>query len=539
MKISNVLSGVLAKKVVAGALTTVLVGGGALVYNNLNNELGSSQVKSLELAKQVEQTKSLLSEVRQQTDKLNSQLQTNQADNIKLMKQLDEAVANGTVKDSRIESLQKELAELKVEPRAQELSLADLYSEDGYSLGDNISLTIDDGDFSKLKDSQFKFDGENYDYHEEIVLSGPRICFNTHSDCVEEYKDQPVLQAKDSGWLEYKFVFDDSFDRSKVSDDEALEISFLGQNLRIVEADNSSVTVQPGKRVYLKPGDSNEGVKLLAVFDDAVQVQIGEDKKFIKEGKSEDVGGISVTLESSFTSEKKDDYAELFVGESGKQTFVDGDNFYLYGGDKSLPDYKAEWVWSISSTSLGVRYNLEKYDESALKLGQEVSLPTSFAKVKLDLKSKESETQLKLSFKDIKVSGNHTNALMLETSSSNGLKWNLDTGNVLAWDGSNFRAKDKDSDDYLIVSSVSLKDSGISLSGNGTNVSLGSLKLVVDLSEEKFSDVLVSSKSLDGIDQPSLTTEGFRLERIDDIEDLRSLKLVIPKKSPEFQVVVQ
>ena len=532
MKTSTILANLTTQKVIAGAITALVAGTAVWQGNNLYGELDQARQTGLALKEQIDTAQKDLDTVKTSSERLTSELQASQTNKDQLSKQLEVALAQKLDAEKKVSLSASDI------PPFKELALGQVFEHDGVSPGQNIGVIIDDGDLDKLKDSSVEFDGEQYDYHEQVELTAPTVCFNTHPDCVKEYADVLRMQARDKGWLTYKFIFDDTFDRSKVSDDEPLELPFLGQNLRIVGADNNSVTVQAGKELFLKAGEEKEGVKLLAVFDNAVSVEVAGKQKFVKEGRTEEFGAVSVYLDSAYSSETRE-YAKLFVGSAGKETFGDGENFYLYGGDKSLADHKAPFVWDITQSSIGVRHNLEYYDEDALKLGQKVTLPAGFLSVSVQPDNKPSEVELEFSLDDVKIAGNRTNVLLLESSDGNGFKWTGDTGDTIVWDGTSFRVLNEDTDDYDVITGLSLKESGYAITGLGNKVSFADLEIGANLTSEEFSEVKLSGQSLEDTDEASLSEKGLRLPRIGDLEDLKRLKVSVPKEAPEVKLVVQ
>jgi hypothetical protein len=256
----------------------------------------------------------------------------------------------------------------------------------------------------------------NFDIHEEILL-GNMTLKTTLDD--EDLNQTSLSNDKD---LEYRYIFDDAIDISKVGHEDAdtLKLTILGKEYTIEEMEETSITVSHGDEKILKAGDtiSYEGVslKIDEIFEDSIWVN----GVVIKEGKTKKVDGIEVYAEnimyhdsSTLTSK-----VQIKIGKDLSVTYYDGDSYY--------DTEDSEWVWTIKDLGkqggyIGVKYDLRQVDsdDNLVTKGKSYVFPENYTKVTFDGLNNVSSGKFKVYFDD-----------------SEDLYYNIKENNTIMYDGS-------------------------------------------------------------------------------------------------------
>lgn len=251
----------------------------------------------------------------------------------------------------------------------------------------NVSV-LTDNKLPSLMDGKINWDdgvnsSTNFNVHEEISLGNMSLITNLDD---EDLNATALTNNKD---LEYKLVFEDTMDISRIGHEDAdtLEISILGKDYEVESFDSNEITVSVADEKIVKSGESfvQDGVTLnvKSIFTDEVQIN----NVFIGEGKTKTVDGVEVYVSKVAyrDSETNPSVVILKVGKDISRTFSDGDAYP--GQDED----NAKWVWSIKNPGLaggyiGVRYNQREIDaeDDLVYAGEEYTFPENFATVKFD-----------------------------------------------------------------------------------------------------------------------------------------------------------
>ncbi|MCD6589660.1 hypothetical protein J7K74_00535, partial [Candidatus Woesearchaeota archaeon] len=254
-------------------------------------------------------------------------------------------------------------------------------------LADGIGSTLDDSDISVLEDSTFDWEGENYDYHTEVVLTNNAKVTTSLVEDNDDYDGDPVI-IFDAESVKYKYVIDDvNFNISQISSTKPLEIEFLGQKLKITSWSGNEITVEVAQEHYMKVGDTvtydGKDVELVNIGSDSVVVSVGGETEIINQGAVETVNGVKIEVESIFyVDEQSERAAILKIGDEITKTY-NSDEEYI-GEDETNP----MWVWDIDGANkyIGVKLNqyIGKGDYAPVKEGEALTLPNNFIKISFD-----------------------------------------------------------------------------------------------------------------------------------------------------------
>ena len=301
--------------------------------------------------------------------------------------------------------------------------------ESSFGAAINFGNLLNDKDLPSLADSKITVyndegDNEEYDYHEEIYLQtaaqGDIIQLRTALTSTQrnqDYMDDIVLDVP-SDSIKYLFVLDDDQDQDSLisgisSATDPLEINFLGRDLRIINADASSITVEVGERVELEGGNTyqTEDGKIIefvrAASATESRIEVDGVANTIRAGASKTINGVEIKVVSVSNDEGTDaDITEIVIGTSAtnyqaEETYNNGDDFIIPCGTAWKSDgcdvSDADWEWEISgldqiakeSVVLGVTFDqgLTDIDDNPPRVGSDnnvFDLPAGFARISLD-----------------------------------------------------------------------------------------------------------------------------------------------------------
>ncbi|MFA5396166.1 MAG: hypothetical protein WC346_09190 [Methanogenium sp.] len=262
-----------------------------------------------------------------------------------------------------------------------------------------LKTTITDNKLDSLKDEKIYWDdgdsSKSFNIHEEVVLGNMKLITTLDDDDLNK-----TALTNDKG-LEYRYIFDDDLDTSKIGSEDAdvLKIELLGKEYNIDSFNDNSMVVSIAKESVVKKDDtlSYDGKTLTIqdIFDDAIQVN----GVIINEGKTKKVGDLEVHLKdiAYHSSDTKPSKAIIQVGTDLKKTIDDGD---YYGDDED-----SEWVWTINNPGQKGGYIGVKYDESQIDPddnlvyeGGSYTFPEDYVSVRFDKLTDVDYGKFELSF---------------------------------------------------------------------------------------------------------------------------------------------
>ena len=294
------------------------------------------------------------------------------------------------------------------------------YSTD-LNLGDDIELNLDDNDVEGLVDSSVEFDDQNVDVKEYIVsTSDLQVGYSGSNSYEEDFGVNPYVVALTRNAVGYELVFENDVELDQISEDTPLEVSFLGKDMSITNADDESITFFTSPSQYLKVNDvvtsDEKTLTLLDVSEDAIMVDVNGVTSVVNEGTTKTVNGLKIYVESTFArSTKAESSAVLVFGTDSKQTINSGD----YYGDDEL------WVWNIEtdgsnllslSVILDEKFNKLDSDIKALGVGECLSFPEEYVKLCFTKTNEPDYTNLDIAFDEIDVEGTDVKVVAIRTS---------------------------------------------------------------------------------------------------------------------------
>ena len=279
-------------------------------------------------------------------------------------------------------------------------------------LGNNLtdatngfSATLDDDDLAGFQDTTVNIDigdvEDDYDAHDELVVGNLGATESTiesgltYVDNQNEDFKEDAFMAIPRGSIGYNYVFDDALANGNriwnASDDEAIEINFLGKKLIMTGATATTLTAQVGEEFFLNVDDTvtilGHTVKLMNVGsgDSPAAIVVSVDGTQETVTGTEKVGTLRVKVKETFYSDTKAERsATLVIGEDASKTYDDGDEYI--GEDEDDPN----WVWDLQNLdtgnpTIGILFD-QTYDDNdeVIKVGSTFALPNNYATIKLE-----------------------------------------------------------------------------------------------------------------------------------------------------------
>ncbi|HLC85839.1 MAG TPA: hypothetical protein VJG30_00940 [Candidatus Nanoarchaeia archaeon] len=233
---------------------------------------------------------------------------------------------------------------------------------------------LQDNQIDGLLDSTVRIDigstSDDYNFHEEVYFNG--VTTNTSSvetgltfDRDEKWKENVFVQIPGNSFG-YRYKFDKTLKAGNYlnfsSSDDPIDLQFLGQNLEITAAANTSLTANVGTKHVMAAGDSvvvnvggtqrtvtlkgTSSANKADVEVDGVRDVIPQDStrtfRFTT-GKNVQVRAEDVFDEDGVANDR----ATLIIGEDARKTYNDGDEYI--GEDKDDPI----WVWNLAGLRTG------------------------------------------------------------------------------------------------------------------------------------------------------------------------------------------
>ncbi len=266
-----------------------------------------------------------------------------------------------------------------VEPETKVSSNADetLVSVE-VNYGQEIDIEVVNNKLAKLIDSVIDFDGDEYDVSEKVYFEG--IIQTSLDD--EDFGLAPYLVVEE-GAIEYRYVFDDEITLEDISEDEELEIVFLGKEIRIIKASESEVTIRTGDYEFLAENESivvdGKVIEIKTIGENSVLVDVAGTQQIVNLDSSKEINRIHITIEDILYKDYGESYVELIIGTSADKKVQDGDDFELFIED----DEEYRWVINLPSY-IGIT-NQEAYkgideddDFKAITVGESLALPNDY-----------------------------------------------------------------------------------------------------------------------------------------------------------------
>ncbi len=331
------------------------------------------------------------------------------------VKAAEDLAAAEALKDAKIEELEVEILELTPAPATpEELG----YVIDEIEINGTVTKTLSDKQIN-LFDGEVKFDGKDYDTEEVLKLIDLLQESNGN-----DFKENTYLSIPANS-IEYIYSVENSFDTSKISDDETLEISLLGKEVEISKWEEGKITLTSGTEYLFEEGESKEiegqTVTVVTISDISgkVLVKVGEESKVMIEGETESFGDLDVYVKEVLANEAGEaspDICTLKIGKDIKTEIEDGE----YDEDN---DYNI-WEWEITNKTIRL-FNAEEFlyldeDDTEFNVkgaGESICLPNDYVCVKyngLDEESTESykfDLYTKGTTEYVRVKGNFVNGL--------------------------------------------------------------------------------------------------------------------------------
>lgn len=268
--------------------------------------------------------------------------------------------------------------------------------------GSYLDTEYTDSDLSVLQDTSVRINGSNYDFHDEIQLSHssewivPATALSSNQSTYEEdYEDGIYLEVAKHA-LRYCLVFDESLnlqtELGSASDNDEMEVNFLGTNLRVTTiVDGDSFTVIAGREVFMNAGDSTvvdgKTVTLDRTSSSSAVITVDGVSKVIDQADSYDFDGLNVQVDSVFNDDGIEyDSATLIIGAETEETYNDGDKFL------GEPDDDFQWEWDLldlastgTNQTLCVQntkdYEFTSDNDNTLGINEYYSFPNAFAEI--------------------------------------------------------------------------------------------------------------------------------------------------------------
>ncbi|MAH50592.1 hypothetical protein CMI37_32530 [Candidatus Pacearchaeota archaeon] len=311
----------------------------------------------------------------------------------------DNALASDTVGQATIlANLQTKAVSIETTTETNEIEVIGGTKE--IKLGEKVNTefdsNLDDSDLDQLQDKQIKFNNEDYDVHDELILGEISLETSLTSDI--DYEDSVALEAEKKS-IKYKYIFDDSINLNDVDSDTPLTIDFLGRELKITSVDNEEMTINFGSKYVLEEEDEldidGKTLKVTQVGDTSIVINVDGITEIVGNGESETINGVEIEVNDIVYDGDSDtkDIVSLYAGNDVKDTINDGDDYFN----------NEEWTWDFSTIddtdakhSFGIELN-ENYnddnDEDLVKDTGCYDLPDKFLSICLTgLKNDEYST---------------------------------------------------------------------------------------------------------------------------------------------------
>ena len=389
--------------------------------------------------------------------------------------------------------------------------------------GQAVEIKVDKNKVSYLVDSQIDINGEDVDVKEEITFNGKILTSIDNKD----FGINPYLSINE-GDVVYKYIFKDDFVLSEVTEDEPIEINFLGQHIKIIKASATSIKVRSGEELTLKEGESEivagKTVKVKTITDSKIEVEVDGISGVVTEGTSKDVNGLNVFVDTILYKNFAGSVSvtQLIVGTESDKTINNGDDFELFVKDEEL------WTWNIQLSGtekfIGIT-NQETYNDidedevyKAVGFGESLFLPNNYLEVKFKSIKDFDRTNLNIKVKDgyLYVKGDED---AFSFGSTDYDKLYVNSAGIY------------DEDLVLITTDkVEIGDSDIFLERG--SIKIGKLEIELDLVDIKYDGV-----SYKGFDETFMDYLGIIFKDPENaVDEKTGFALSVPEDRPEVSI---
>ncbi len=391
--------------------------------------------------------------------------------------------------------------------------------------GQQIDVVLTNKKLSKLFDGEIELDGEKYDAKEVILIQA--IPETSLFD--EDFGTEPYITIPE-GAIEYQFNIEDPIDLSEIDEDDSLEIPFTGITLKIIEANESQITVRFGIEISLKEGDTaivNENkIELVAVLKESVTIKVNGITGSVNLNNNNEINNLDVAVDEisyqGYANGIK--LATLIVGDKVQDTYKDGDYFDLFEEDSE------EYVWIISlgeTQTLGYK-NTEAYigideddDYKAIGVGESIVLPNSFLEINFASITTPTETEINFKVKD---------GYLYVKGPEDAFSYGTEEYDRLYINSDGFHDEDKE---YITDEEIRIGDSETYLEHKMVRI----MDLAIELD---MSDILYNGESQateDGNFMDYLGIKWFDAEN--GVDDKEGFKVSIPEEDPEALITFE
>ena len=298
---------------------------------------------------------------------------------------------------SEKEVLQSEIDVYSTEEKITVLEmLQPKYVVDELTLGKIIEpLKLKYSHIETLLDDKIEFDGDKFYIKETFEIVAAKIAING-----DDFKEDAYLQLFEDNVI-YMLTIDADLDVSKIGTDnypDELIFPFLGELRKITKWDNTKVTFSAGTKTFFTEGETKtvDGleVTVVAISNNGVFVQIGDQSEKIAENEIKSFDGVKVKVDMLLNDDDGADFTQLIIGNEIDTIVTNGD--YYNDDDASL------WTYSISAVpgekpyiGLVLNTDLTDIDEdeglNALKYGETLYLPNDYIGIEFTEISEEDE----------------------------------------------------------------------------------------------------------------------------------------------------
>lgn len=537
-----------------GAITVIGMMSLGLVGCTAKIPLADHDAMVKDLTDQLSEKSLSVETLQKQYDELKAQADVSATDLAKTQEDLLAAKEQAARDALIMEDLKKVVDEIKAkdEAAAQTVrgSLQGKEVIDDLDLGASLSdTTLDHNDLEFLEEGEFKFDGDTYEFEERLELTSD-LGVETSLSGDEDFADKAALVFDSEESIVYKFVVEESFDYTEISEDEPLRIKLLGKPYTIIDMDASSMTVVEGTEYGLKEGASVEHdgktIKLeLVAVNDKVYVTVDGVAVVVDEGDSEEVAGLSIRADDVLYSEKGG-WATLTVSKTDAEREIDNGDEYVDGDDKF------EWVIETSGTdleSIGIVYTEQANDadETVLMPGGKFSFAGLFD-IGFDYESDYDYRDFELDFDEATTSD--IPSVRFVAHDGKDLVLGDEELEEVWFDGTSYYYKDENNDwvtDSLNDLELENDDMSYVVSYVGTDLFVGPIKL--DLSggftyfgafdeEAEATDLMVGASSLGKRDQDVLLTDGTIIDAPENGLDNDKVSFMMPSDTVKALISV-
>ena len=426
-------------------------------------------------------------------------------------------------KDAEILALTAEIeAEIAKEDAATTEAVLESEEYDDLVLGEMVpAKDFDTYDLSFLNKDEIEFFDNDYDFREFISVDGLKIGTGFTDDV--DFEDSPYLLFTQKGAVSYTYKFDDVIDYTEISEDETLEINFLGNDIEIVEMDANEFTYKIADEYELQVDEElivgEHVIKLLGISEegDDILVSVDDEIKAIDKDDTEKFGDIEITNTRAFLG-KTVQFAKIEVGTDVLQTIEDGDE-YIKDNENFVWEFETD---GDNLKSLSIKYDIkaDDIDEAVLAVGDSLDFAGYFD-LTFDLETTYDYVTYNVGFDEVTDADV---AVMAFETDNDDIRVGSEKVSVAYFDGTN--SYYKDGNDWVVSTDViklENDDTTLDVGFNANKVSFGDFQLrtldfkalgAEELAEDN--DVKFDGDNIGTVDESLMFPGGFIAESIED-----------------------